>query len=168
MQMMQLANPHEYGQTMEPTDRRYNQEKASKCAREAFSQLKREEADATHISTAATQLIHGQACRPPLAALGNTNQFTNQTGCTAEEVHDVQYALQTMHFDLRRLRPTEVEALANLGVTDVDSIKLLSEEDMIHGGVRVVTARRIVQESTVYVEELQERYYEQNRNRQYN
>ena len=62
-----------------------------------------------------------------------------------------------MHFDLGSLRPTEVEALANLGVIDVDSIKLLSEEDMIHGGVRVVTARRIVQESAVYFTELQER-----------
>ena len=60
-----------------------------------------------------------------------------------------------MHFDLGSLKPTEVEALANLGVIDVDSIKLLSEEDMIHGGVRVVTVRHIVQESAVYFTELQ-------------
>ena len=93
-----------------------------------------------------------------------TNLLTKLAGCTAEEVHDVQYALQTMHFDLGSLRPTEVEALANLGVIDVDSIKLLFEEDMIHGGVRVVTVRRIVQESAVYFTELQERYYAQNFN----
>jgi hypothetical protein len=48
---------------------------------------------------------------------------------------------------------------------DVDSIKLLFEEGMIHGGrVRVVTVRRIVQESAVYFTELQERYYAQNFN----
>ena len=69
-----------------------------------------------------------------------------------------------MHFDLGSLRPTEVEALANLGVIDVDSIKLLFEEGMIHGGVRVVTVRRIVQESAVYFTELQEKYYAQNFN----
>ena len=40
----------------------------------------------------------------------------------------------------------------------------MSEEDMIHGGVRVVTVRRIVQESAVYFTELQEKYYAQNFN----